>query len=406
MNQVTVMTAGADRKRLFDLVGLFEHQPRFQIQTRVIPSYDQPVLAGLSSAPDILVLLLDENWEDALHGLMTVPRHQRPELIVIADAPYSDVMHLSMQAGARDYLVWEDAADALMASVSSLAGDLQAGREVHRGRLIAVVNSKGGSGASFVAANIGHLLREVEGKTVALLDLDLTFSPLPAYYDVTPKHSLADALALPTEEIDATALSAYVTSHASGVDLIGSVPGRLPVTWATPTDRLNHVVELLLSAYDFLIVDTPREIEPQVQQVLERADNVLLVLQQSLMHLRDAKLLKRIFTQDFDIAEEKIRTVINRFDKKSAITVAHVEKGLGVADTWQIPNDYALASQAVEAGALVHQISPRARVTKALRAIASDFAGKNGKQRKGVFGWLFAGHGVQNRSGLENAQRQ
>jgi pilus assembly protein CpaE len=277
---------------------------------------------------------------------------------------------------------------------------------VHRGRLLAVVNSKGGAGASFVTANIGHILREVEGKSVALLDLDLVFSPLPDYYDVTPKHSLADALTLSADEIDATALSAYVTRHKSGVDLIGSAPGQLPVTWATPTDRLNHIVELLLSTYDFLIVDTPRQIEPQIQQVLERADILLLVLQQSLMHLRDAKLLKRILTQDFDVAEEKIRTVINRFDRKSAITANHIEKGLGIGDAWQIPNDYGLASQSIEAGALVQELSPRANVTRALRAIASDLVGKNGKARRSVFGRLFARHGIQNRSGLENAQRQ
>ena len=78
MNQTAVLLAGADRKRLFELVGLFEHQPRLQVQTRVTPEGDHAVLAGISSRPDILVLLLDAHWRETLSGLLSVPRSQRP----------------------------------------------------------------------------------------------------------------------------------------------------------------------------------------------------------------------------------------------------------------------------------------------------------------------------------------
>jgi len=390
MNKINVLMAGTDRKKLFELVGLFENQPRLQIQTRVVPGFEQSLVSSGASHPDIVVLVLDEHWQQALTKLVGIPRHQRPELIVIADAYYSDVMQQSMQAGARDYLVWDQASEGLLGSVNSVANDLLVGRDAHCGKLVAVINSKGGAGGSFVAANIAHLLREVDSKTVALIDLDFIFSPLPAYYDVTPKHSLADALTLPPDEVDVTALSGYMTSHKSGVDILASVTGHLPVSWATPTDRLYHLIELALSTYDYVIIDTPRHIEPQIQHILERADIIFLVMQQSVMHLRDAKLLKHILVREFDIPEEKINTLVNRYDKRNAITPKHIEKALGFGLPWLIPNDYELASQSIESGALVHEISPRGKVGRALRNIVDDLLGGEGDQERGVFGRLFA----------------
>ena len=394
MNQTAVMIAGADRKRLFELISLFEQQPRLQIQTRVIPDDDEGVLAAISSQPDILVLLLDAHWRETLGTLLSVPRSQRPELVVIADAHYSDVMQLAMQAGARDYLVWDQAEETLLPSLNSVAVDLHAGRESHHGKLLAVINSKGGAGASFVAANLGHTLRASANKSVALIDLDFIFSPLPAYYDITPTNSLSDALAMPSDEIDATALSGYMSSHKSGVDLLASAGTQMPVTWAMPTDRLHHLVELALASYDYVIVDTPRQIEPHVQHVLERADSILLVVQQSLMHVRDAKLLKQILTQEFDIADDRIRPLINRFDKKSNITTKHIEKALGIETAWQVPNDYDLVSQSIETGTLLFDLAPRAKVSKALRAVAHDLSGKRESSGRNVLGRLFPIHGT------------
>lgn len=394
MNQTAVLLAGADRKRLFELVGLFEHQPRLQVQTRVTPEGDHAVLAGISSQPDILVLLLDAHWRETLSGLLSLPRSQRPELVVIADAHYSDVMQMAMRAGARDYLVWDQVGEALLPSLLGIAADPQSGRESHHGKLIAVINSKGGAGASFVTANLGHMLRASAKKSVALIDLDFTFSPLPAYYDITPKNSLSDALAMPPDEIDATALSGYMISHQSGVDVLASAGSQLSVSWATPTDRLLHLIELALASYDYVIVDTPRHIEPHAQQILERADSILLIVQQSLMHLRDAKLLRQLFAQEFDIADDRIRPVINRFDKKNQITPKHVEQALGIEPAWQVPNDYDLVSQSIETGTLLFELSPRAKVSKALRAVAEDLSGKRESSGRSVLGRLFPIHGT------------
>jgi pilus assembly protein CpaE len=199
---------------------------------------------------------------------------------------------------------------------------------------------------------------------------------------------------MPSDEIDATALSGYMSSHKSGVDLLASAGTQMPVTWATPTDRLHHLVELALASYDYVIVDTPRQIEPHVQHVLERADSILLVIQQSLMHVRDAKLLKQILTQEFDIADDRIRPLINRFDRKSNITAKHIEQALGIETAWQVPNDYDLVSQSIETGTLLFDLSPRAKVSKALRAVADDLSGKRESSGRSVLGRLFPIHGT------------
>jgi pilus assembly protein CpaE len=389
MANISTLIAGRNRARIFELVDLFENQPRLQIQTRVTAEGDHDVLSRARVKPDILVLLLDKSWKDSLDALLQVPRSQRPELIIIAEAHFSDMMQLAMQAGARDYLIWDEARDTLVDAVTKIVAELQSLRQPHRGKLISVINGKGGAGGSFVTANLGQVVSLFGEKRVALIDLDLTFAPLPTYCDIEPKNSLSDALALSEDDIDETALSGYMTAYKGGVDVLANVASQQMLSWATPTDRLGHLIDLALATYDYVVVDTPRLIEPQIQCIVERADQVLLIVQQSLMHIREAKLLRQILIREFDITEDKIHAVINRFDRRNAITPKHIEKALNIEQIWQIPNDYDLASQSIEAGTLLSELAPRAKISKAFRVIAADLVAQGPRKNPGLFGRLF-----------------
>jgi len=384
-----VLVTGTDRMKIFEIVALFESQNKYQLQTKVISSEDYDLLASLSEQPTIMVLILDSNWKKNLEHLSVIPKKQRPEVIVIADAYYSDVMQAAMRIGVRDYISLDQAAETLLPALERVAGEVSAEFEKRSGKLISVVNSKGGSGASFIAANLAHIFADAKNKKVALIDLDLAFAPIADYFNIKTENNLTDTMQTDSEDLDLMALNGYMSVHDSGVHVLANIPGHLPLSWTTPTVNLSQLIELALSGYDYVIVDMPSHLEPHNQAVLEFSNQVLLVVQQSLMHLRDGKLLKQMIERECSVNPGNIIPVVNRFDKKSEISLTHVEKALNVNSPWLIPNDYALATQSIESGALIYELNPTAKISKALMDVVNQFEEPE-KVSKGFFKRLFS----------------
>ena len=388
--QNKVLVTGTDRMKIFDLVALFESQHKYQLQTKVIPTGEHDLLGTLPEQPSIIVLILDSNWKDMLEKFSTVPRSQRPELIVIADEFYSDVMQLAMRIGARDYISLEQVGDYLLPTLEQLAGEVSSEYAKHSGKLISVINSKGSSGGSFIAANIAHMIAVSRKKKVALVDFDLMFAPIADYFDLKVENNLSEAIQMDQEDLDMMALNGYMPVHKSGVHILANIPGNTAVNWAIPTSNLNHLIELALKNFDYVIVDVPNQIDPQVQALLDFSDRILLIVQQTLMHLRDGKLLKQLIERECSLGKDNIIPIVNRYNKKSSISLSHIDKALGIESLLTIPNDYSLATQSIESGSLVYDLNPRAKISSSLMRIVEELDGVLKNNSKGFFKSLFS----------------
>lgn len=387
--QNNVLVTGTDRMKIFEIVALFESQNKYQLQTKVITAEKYDLLSSLSDQPSIMVLILDSNWKKILDHLSAIPKKDRPEVILIADEYYSDVMQTAMRIGVSDYISIDQAADTLLPALERIASEVSSLNGKTSGKLITVINSKGGSGSSFIAANIAHILSVTKNKKVALIDLDLTFAPIAVYFDIKNHNNLSDALQIDSGDMDHMALKGYMSVHESGVHVLANIPGHMPISWATPTVNIDHLIELVLSQFDYVIVDMPSFLEPYKQAVLEYSDKVLLVVQQSIMHLRDGKLLKQMIERECSVNSDRIIPVVNRFNKSSDVSLKHVEKALQLKSPLLIPNDFSLVTKSIESGALVYEINSKAKITKALINIVNHFEGSDIKQ-KSFFEGLFS----------------
>ncbi len=367
MNPTSILISGRDKAFVFDILNRINTHSTRKINTRVVSNGTVDPLEGLSNFPDLLILILSPIWKEELSALINRPRNKRSELIVIADERESEAMRLAMQAGARDFLSRAMLDSGLNESVEQIHNELQEGHEHKTGKLIAIMNSKGGSGASLLSANIAHILAVQENKDVALIDMDFIFAPLPAYFDVKPRHSLYDALnAAESDEMDISALRGYMTHHKSHVDILANTSEVIPVTWAISQESMNHLIDLALSSYDYVLIDLPLQLEPLTQLILERANNISLVIQQSIMHIRDAKRLMYVLSSELSIPETQINLILNRYTKKNVITLSDIENTLDINKLSLIPNDYDLASQSVDSGLLLYDLNPKAAITKAI----------------------------------------
>jgi pilus assembly protein CpaE len=230
-----------------------------------------------------------------------------------------------MRAGARDFFSPPIDDAEIFHFLRQLARDRRE-EPGHTARVTAVINAKGGSGASLVAANLAHGLA-VAGRDTLLVDLDVQFGSLPLYFNLTPDHGLVQALEA-ADSLDTLAMSAYIQLHESGLGLLASSPEDRVSLAEVPEGRIEQVLDVLGQDHDEVVVDLPRWINGATACVLERADRVLMVMQQSVAHLHDAQRLRDILTLELGLPASRLMLIVNRYDKRSEVTLGAIGEAL------------------------------------------------------------------------------
>lgn len=331
-------------------------------------------LQGLTALPELLIMIVGPNWESEL---ASVPIGAgMPPLVVIAPEGDMASMRRAMQLGARDFLSIQVGGADLLKSLRTISAEERRKRVGLRapGKLVAVINAKGGSGASFVAGSIAAALAAQPDRRVALLDMDLQFGVQALALDIKPRANLLDALAL-GDQLDGVALEGFMTTHSSSLRLLGQYSGQLPLSWEIPRDALVRLLGVAVAQYDPVVVDLPRQIDPLTTTVLDSADQILIVMHQTLPHVRDAQNLIRIITRDLQIPNSRIRVVVNRFQVESPVTLDDIRRTLN-SEPLLIPNDYKRVSEAINHGLSVLKSAPGAAVSKSLVSLALEVVGE------------------------------
>jgi pilus assembly protein CpaE len=132
-------------------------------------------------------------------------------------------MRTAMRLGARDFLPEPVVHDELLAAIARVAAEQVRERgDRDQGQIVAFINAKGGSGATFLACNVAYLFAGVSELKTVLVDLDLQFGALPQYLDIQPKRSMLEALDV-ADELDDMAIHAYLTRHETGLAVLGGL---------------------------------------------------------------------------------------------------------------------------------------------------------------------------------------
>lgn len=339
------------------------------------PATGQPI-------PDVHVVVLGEAWAHELDTLACRNAAERPPMVAVGPDNDVRVLRKAMQAGARDYLSLPLSAGELLHCIRQIAEE--AGRQgAGRTSLTAVINAKGGSGASFVATSLAHIFAGRMERRAALIDLDLQFGALHLCLDVKPRTSLQDALNA-VDRLDGMALEGYMTRHISGLRLLASITDQLVLPWELSSTRLAELLTVAGDAYDQVVVDLPRQIDPLTSTVLERADRIYLVMQQSLIHVRDARRMLGILTRDLAVAPGQVRILVNRYDAKAPVSVKDITQALRIGEPILIPNDFRRVSDAINLGVPIMESAPSTPVARALTEVASLTVGVAKPRRGGL----------------------
>lgn len=377
--ELTLLVAGRDKTALAGLEKVLADSP-FEVNCKHVNNGHADPLHGLAEPPDVLILHVRAGSEGELAEIASQGSTGRPPTIIIGPAGNTACMRLAMQTGARDYLEEPVSTPELLASLQRIEREIGESRPGHQGSLIAVVSAKGGSGASFIAVNLAHIMTAHSQARVALIDMDLQFSSLSQYLDIEPEHGLLQALDM-AEQLDSVALDAYMAKHKSGLSMIGVLQDEMVLTRDIPMERFAHLLDIVRLNYDRVVVDLPRQIDDVSAAVYDRADRILVVVQQEVANVRDAVRLRNILVRQLGIAQDKIEIVVNRYDKNFQVELADIRRALNceTRDPMLVPNQYRDVSESINVGVPMMEQHRSSAVTKALMQIEARLGGNTAR---------------------------
>jgi len=380
--KITLVTPNEDNARTWGTALRGESAFDVTIVTTALPAANV-LMNGM--IPEML-LVETTTPKDFLALEALASAHPEIDYVVVGNEPSPDFLLRAMRAGVREVLPAPAAPADVLTALRRQArkrAQLDTTRPAQNSKVLAFVSCKGGSGATFVAANLSHLLTEGGQRNVALIDLNLQFGDAALFVSSeTPLSNVAD-VARNIGRLDADLLRSSMSQVAPGLWVLAAPEDPARVADVTP-EHVRQIIRQAREMFDFVVLDVGRSLSAVSLQALDNADEIFAVLQLTLPFIRDGKRLRNVF-RSLDYPPQKIHWVVNRHEKDGQFTVDDLKKTLAIEHVITLPNHYEAVAASVNQGVPVERIAPRTTIAKALRDLAKEIApAPVGKSR----GWL------------------
>jgi pilus assembly protein CpaE len=325
-------------------------------------------------ATDILIAECSGDGMDELASLAQVgDRHPGTAIIVLCSRQSPEFLIQAMRIGVREVLASPVDALALQAAIARL-NSRSGTAAVTNAKVLAFTSCKGGSGATFLASNLAHVLAAQGDVKVALFDFNLQFGD--AHMFVTEQqtpHTLSDVVRS-IHRLDAALLKASMMNVESGLSVLAAPDDPSQGLEAKP-EHVESLLSLARKHFDYVIVDVGRTVDAASVRALDQADLIYAVAQANLPFVRGAKRMLDVF-RNLEYPEKKVELVINRHEKSGDLGIKEIEQALGRRIARTVPNDYAAVAASVNQGVPVARLAPNSPVSGALHEWCAQLQGK------------------------------
>jgi len=334
------------------------------------------VQLAMGQAPDAVVFGPGVPTEVAFALAARIDEQLPGTSVVLANGTGPDEWLSAMRAGIRDVLepnadvadlrlVLERAA-AAAAARRRAAAPAAAGRL--RGRVIPIASPKGGCGKTTVATNLAVGLAKLAPNETVIVDLDLQFGDVATALQLTPEHSLAEALSV--EQLDAMALKTFLTPHVSGLYAL-CAPDSPARADAITGDDIATLIGLLADEFRFVIVDTAPGLIEHTLTVFDQASDAVMVAGMDVPSIRG--LAKELaILRELSLTRMTQHVLVNFADRWSGLTVKDVQAVIGTGVDIVLPRSKAVPLS-TNRGVPLLQNGGRDAVAKQLNRLVARF---------------------------------
>lgn len=353
MEGVSVMT----------LVRTVDHYPTLPALNRLIRSAAPHVLFVSTESSTKLIELV-KNVEQTSPGVQIVAVGRTSEPQVLLEV---------MRAGLREFLSLPFHRQTLYDCLSRVREQAEKRPPATQAsdRLFCFLPAKPGVGATTIAVNTALAMARLAESETLLMDLDLNCGLVRFLLQLDNPFSVRDA-AERAGKLDES-LWPQLVAKAGALDVLHA--GLMRPESPLDLEQLQELVEFARRNYQVILVDLSGNLERHSLELMAEARGIFLVTTPEVpaLHLAREKLN---FFRHISLSE-KVSVLLNRCQKRSLVTPAHVEELLGMPPLMSFANDYQGIHKALTAG---KEIDGKSELGKQLAKLAEHIHEKPGAQ--------------------------
>lgn len=350
----------------------------------VMPEVEQPhavVLALPTTEPDILLLDADFPGADVFEIAAQALKVRSNLAVVLVSADNSpENLRRAMLTGAEEYLIKPLEAAALRDSILNIAGhrtlrvvqrdDESGSHEISHGLVVGVVSGKGGLGKSTLAVNMAAVVAAAPGKTAGLIALESGDGSV--LLNLQPKLGLFDLAGNDDRREEGSYaidwMRQFATVHKGGLSYWQWSGNASQSPESIPEDFMPALFDTCRRAMSVTFIDFPILTAEEAGSVLPLLDVVLVVTSSSdLLAMRSTKTFLDWVPEEL---APRVRVIINRSDPSDMISREDFEATLEHKIAAVLPNQPAVASQAINMGSPFVLTQPNSEIAATVKQLA------------------------------------
>lgn len=342
------------------------------------------VLAALPSAdrlaaylrqgdpPQIAIVNLDPDASQTLRFVGGLIREfPTVSFFVMSQSMDPNLLMEAIHLRVKEFIPLPMVPEKLLAGLERVAHSEGSGK---RAKIVHVIPTTGGCGATTVSCNVAVALAR-SGKKVVLLDLDLYCGGVATAFDLHPRYTITDVISS-GGTLDKHLLDNALALHpATGLAILAR-PDSPEISERVGPEGFIRLLNVLSQVYDYVVIDSVMSLEPLYAAAVRAADVNVLVMQQNVPSARNAERFVAALRR-LGVDPDGIKVIVNRFEKRAGdIGTDDIEKALGLEISWTIPNDFKSAIAAINFGEPMVLRSPKTEVSGSLVGLVQLLNGR------------------------------
>jgi len=343
--------------------------------------------------PDVMVMDINMPDMDGITATEKI-REKYPyiQIVILSVQNDANYMRKAMLAGARDFLTKPPMIDELTVAIrragelarsekekaaamaythTGMTGSLGQGMRApaQLGKIICVYSPKGGAGCTTVATNLAVSLKTPENQ-VCVVDTNLIYGDVAVFFNEHGKNSILDLVGRANELDPDIVKDVMVTNKLTNLQLMAA-PKEPELSDARKGEAISKIFTFMKQLYSFIIIDTTPQLTEIVQTSLDVADYIILLSTQDIPSIKNAHQFLSIADAS-QIGREKIIFVMNRYDKRIAISPERVGQSLKQNVAVAIPFEERIVSNSINRGVPFMIDNKAAPAAKAIQALQDE----------------------------------
>lgn len=369
MHSLTFITLGRNPASVREISNALASNARGRFLTNCDDA--EHLLSDISRLqPSAAVILLETDNHEKEFALIKQIAAAFPDTAIIAAARQASPSSIlgSLRSGAREFLelpINSDEFETVLDRVQEFSANNTSKKS---GRVVAVFSAKGGTGVSFLAANLAAAM----GVHTLLADLSLQAGDAASFLGLEARYSLTDFVQN-RERLDQALMTSLVTPHSANLSVMAAPLEAHEAEEIRPQD-VSEILHQLRQHYECIVLDLPHTFDPVTVAALDLSDDILVVLTLDIPGIRGAKRALRVFDR-LDYRREKVHVVVNRWSKNIDVQLQKVEAHLGEQLIGFVPNDYRKVIDSINLGRPLVQSDPSSKLTLEIKRIAAFVSG-------------------------------